>query len=313
MTVTRALREPAKVSPATLDRVRAAIEATGYVPDLVARSLASRTTGVVAMIVPSLANSLIAEVTQGMSQTFLRHGRQLMVGATNYSAGEEEALIRTFLARRVDAIYVTGTSQTPASLALLAGAGIPVVQGGNISDPPVDMAVGTSNLASSRDLVTRLIARYGTRVANLSGVMAGNDRMRDRRRGFLEAMRDAGAPVPAERLAEVPISMDGGRAGIRQLLAGRPRAVFCSSDVLAAGALLECQRQGLAVPADIAIAGYDDLDIAAHLRPSLTTVRVPRFGIGERAAQMIDDALAGRPVRPRSVDMGYEIMMRESA
>jgi LacI family gluconate utilization system Gnt-I transcriptional repressor len=126
-------------------------------------------------------------------------------------------------------------------------------------------------------------------------------------------MRDAGAPVPAERLAEVPISMDGGRAGIRQLLAGRPRAVFCSSDVLAAGALLECQRQGLAVPADIAIAGYDDLDIAAHLRPSLTTVRVPRFGIGERAAQMIDDALAGRPVRPRSVDMGYEIMMRESA
>ncbi|MGL4242361.1 MAG: substrate-binding domain-containing protein, partial [Beijerinckiaceae bacterium] len=253
--------------------------------------------------------------TQGMSQTSARHGRQLMVGASNYSANEEEALIRTFLARRVDAIYVTGTSQTEDSLDLLRNAGIPVVQGGNISDPPVDMAVGTSNFASSRDLVAGLIGKYGSRVASLSGTIAGNDRMRDRRRGYLEAMRAAGLAPPAEWTTEAAITMDGGRDGIARLLAGpeRPRAVFCSSDVMAAGAIFECQRRNMRVPDDIAITGYDDLDLAAHIRPSLTTVSIPRFEIGVRAAEMIDDALMGRPIAARSVDMGFRIMWRESA
>ena len=139
--------------------------------------------------------------------------------------------------------------------------------------------------------------------------------MRDRRRGYLEAMRTAGLAPPAGWTPERPITMDGGRDGIAALLGqrDRPRAVFCSSDVMAAGAIFECQRQGLRVPEDIAITGYDDLDLAAHIRPALSTVRIPRFEIGVRAAEMIDEALAGRPIAERSIDMGFRIMWRESA
>jgi LacI family gluconate utilization system Gnt-I transcriptional repressor len=314
MTVARVLREPAKVSAKTLATVRKALDATGYVPDLVARSLASQRTGVVAMVVPSLASSLIAEVTQGLSQTLARHGRQVMIGASNYSADEEEALVRNFLSRRVDAIYLTGTSQTKACLDLLARAGIPVVQGGNYADTPLDMAVGTSNFESSRDLVMHLVRRYGGSIANICGTIAGNDRARDRRRGYLAALRSAGITPPDTWLIEVPITMDGGKTGIARLLEyDPPRAVFCGSDVIAAGAVFACLRQGIRVPDDMAIAGYDDLDIAAHLSPSLTTVRVPRFDIGVRAAEMIDAAIGGRPVAQLRVDMGFSIVWRESA
>jgi DNA-binding LacI/PurR family transcriptional regulator len=108
--------------------------------------------------------------------------------------------------------------------------------------------------------------------------------------------------------------MDGGKTGIARLLEyDPPRAVFCGSDVIAAGAVFACLRQGIRVPDDMAIAGYDDLDIAAHLSPSLTTVRVPRFDIGVRAAEMIDAAIGGRPVAQLRVDMGFSIVWRESA
>lgn len=315
MTVTRVLRQPNKVSPETLARVTKALEAVQYVPDLLARALASRRTGVVAAIVPTLANSLIAEVMQGMSGAFAAHERQLMVGVSNFSATTEEALVRTFLARRVDAIYLTGTCQTPATIASLRGSGIPVVQGGNIPDRPIDMAVGSSNFVSSRELVACLIERYGTRMAFIGGSRTDNDRMNDRRLGFEAALRESDARPKAAWSLEVPISMQGGRDGVSSLLCGRskPRAIFCANDVIAAGAVFECLRRGARVPEDIAIAGYDDLEIAGEMTPGLTTVRIPRFEIGVRAAAMIDAALAGDHPVQRIADMGFEIVQRESA
>ena len=99
------------------------------------------------------------------------------------------------------------------------------------------------------------------------------------------------------------------------LLRRRPkvRAVFCSADALAVGAMYECQRHGLAIPRQIAIAGFDDIPIAAQVVPSLSTLRVPRYEIGRRAGAMICDRLAGRPVSERVVDTGYRLIPRDSA
>ena len=108
--------------------------------------------------------------------------------------------------------------------------------------------------------------------------------------------------------------MDAGGRAMASLLDRRPgvRAVFCSADALAVGALYECQRRRLAVPGDIAIAGYDDIPIAGQVVPSLTTIRVPRYEIGRRAGAMICDRLAGRPVKERIVDTGYRLVPRDS-
>jgi LacI family transcriptional regulator, gluconate utilization system Gnt-I transcriptional repressor len=315
MTVTRVLREPAKVAPQTLERVRQAIRDVDYVPDLVARSLTSPRTGVVAAVVPTLANSLIAEVTQGMSQTFARHGRQLMIGASNFSSATEEELVRSFIARRADAIYLTGTSQTPETIRMLRAAGIPVVQGGNIPDQPIDMVAGTSNVVAARTLVAGLISRYGAAIGYIGHDPTDNDRARDRRLGYEHAMAAAGVRPRPEWMLQQPLAMQGGADGIHAILGlpERPRAVFCGTDVIASGAVFACQRLGVAVPGAIAIAGYDDLDIAAQMTPSLTTVRIPRFEIGVRAAEMIDLALAGSRPEQAVADMGFEVMWRESA
>ncbi len=315
MTVARVLRHPDKVAPGTRERVQRAIDIVAYVPDLVARALTSTQTGVVAAVVPSLANSLIAEVTQGMSQTFARHGRQLMVGVSNFTAATEESLVRSFLARRADAIYLTGSSQTAETVRMLRAAGLPVVQGGNIPDAPIDMVVGTSNLKAAQTLVNGLIQRYGPDIGYLGHAVADNDRARDRRRGFEAALRAAGVPPRDEWMLEEPLSMQGGTTGIARLhaLPARPRALFCGTDVIATGAVFACLRMGLRVPDDMAIAGYDDLEIAGQMIPSLTTVRIPRFEIGVRAAEMIDLALAGRRPEQRVADMGFDVMWRDSA
>jgi len=315
MTVVRVLRDPAKVATATRERVAASLAKTKYTPDLVARALVSRRSGIVGAIVPTLANSLIAEVMQGMTAELALHGQQLVVGASTYSARHAEDLVRSFLSRRVDAIYLTGTSHTPETVRLLKAAGVPVVEGGNLPRTPIDLAVGLSNFAAASSVVEHLLARYGTHLGYLGGSTTDNDRMRDRRRGFEKCLARAGARRDPRCSIEVPISMAGGRAGIGALLAldRPPRAVFCATDVIAAGAVLECRRRGVDVPGEIAIAGYDDLDIACELVPSLTTVRAPRYEIGRKSAHLMHLCLTGTRPEQSVYDLGFVLMVRESA
>jgi LacI family gluconate utilization system Gnt-I transcriptional repressor len=315
MTVARVLRQPEKVAPPTRARVNAALKASQYTPDLVARALASQRSGTIGAVVPTLANSLIAEVIQGMSDELDRSGRQLMLAASGFSAEREEALVRTFLARRVDAIYLTGITHTAATVALLGGARLPVVEGANLTDSPIHLAIGTRNEEAAVAVMRYLIGRYGTAIGFIGAPDKENDRVRDRRRGFLHAMREAGARVRREWVLERALTMAGGHQAMAALLAlaRRPRAVFCANDVLASGAIQECVRQGVSVPGTVAIAGYDDLEIAAELVPALTTVRMPRYEIGQLAARLMDQCLAGQQPAARVHDLGYVVVRRDSA
>lgn len=315
MTVVRVLREPHKVAPATLARVKAVLDETQYTPDLVARSLVSRRTGTVGAIVPTLSNSLIADIVQGMSDELALHDRQLMIGASGFSAIREESLVRNFLARRVDALYLTGTCHTPETVRMVHAAGLPVVEGGNIPEIPVDYVVGTSNADAAGALVRHLVARYGTNIGFASGSPIDNDRMRDRRTGYERELHKAGARPREEMVLEVPISMEGGRIAVLRMLANEspPRAIFFATDVIAAGAILECVRRGIRVPEDLAIAGYDDLEIAGALVPGLTTVRVPRYEIGRQSARFMQLSLTGQRPKSDIHDIGFELVLRESA
>lgn len=315
MTVARVLREPHKVAPDTRDRVSAALDATGYTPDLVARALVSKRSGVVGAIVPVLSNSLIADVMQGMSDGLAREQRQLMVGASGFSAANEETLVRSFLSRRVDALYLTGTSHTDATVKLLRAAGLPVVEGGNVADDPIDMVAGVSNIDAAAAVVTHLLKRYGPDIAYAGASPVDNDRVRDRHLGFRRAMREAGARILPEREIRTEMTMASGRDVLDRIfaLSKRPRALFCSSDVIAAGALLECQRRGIDVPGTLAIAGYDDLDFARELVPALTSVRIPRYEIGMRAAELIHQALSGKRPKRLVQALDFQLVIRDSA
>jgi LacI family transcriptional regulator, gluconate utilization system Gnt-I transcriptional repressor len=315
MTVVRVLHEPQKVAPDTRARVQRILAETGYTPDLIARGLVSKRSGMVAAIIPLLTNSLIAEIMQGLTDALAPAGVHLLLGASGFSANEEEALVRAFLSRRVDGIFLTGMIHTPQTVRMLQGAGIPVVEGGNLSGEPIDMAVGYDNVKAART-VTRYLVKRGYRTIGYIGAHPqDNDRARDRRRGYEAALAAAKRRSDPALCVETTLDIDAGARAMSILLERQPglRAVFCSADALAVGALFECQRRGLKIPRQIAVAGFDDIPIAAQVVPSLSTLRVPRYEIGHTAGAMICDRLTGRAVMERVVDTRFELVPRDSA
>ncbi|MEO8754901.1 MAG: substrate-binding domain-containing protein, partial [Casimicrobiaceae bacterium] len=272
-------------------------------------------TGLVGAVVPLLTNSLIAEIVQGLSDAVARNGYQLLVGATGFSAPGEEAVVRAFLSRRVDAIYLTGITHTAATVRMLRQAHIPCVEGGNLARHPIDMAVGYSSRDAAKTVTEHLIAQRYSPLGYIGAWPKDNDRARDRRRGFAAACKAAGIVVDDSWCIETDLDLRAGARAMGTLLDRHPdvRAVFCSADTLAVGALFETQRRGLAIPGDVAIAGFDDLDIAAQIVPPLTTLRVPRYEIGRRAGEMICERLAGREVPEPVVNIGCEFVPRATA
>lgn len=315
MTVTRVLHNPGKVAPETRARVERALRQTGYTPDLVARGLASKRSGLIGAIVPLLTNSLIADIMQGLSDAIAVDGLHLLLGASGFSAAEEEVLVRAFLSRRVDALYLTGVIHTPATVRMLKQAAIPVVEGGNLAARPIDMLVGYSNVDAGRQVTRYLLERGYAPVGYIGAHPADNDRARDRRRGYELALRSARVESVPALCVETTLDIDAGAQAMATLLGRRPdvRAVFCSADAIAVGALFECQRRGLAIPEQIAIAGFDDVPIAGQVVPALTTLRVPRYEIGQRAGEMIRARLARGAIAQPVVDTGFEFVRRESA
>lgn len=313
MTVSRVLRDPGCVTPATLARIEAAIDATGYVPNRVAASLASRRTSIVGLIVPSLRNSLFAEMIQGVSDT-LGAAHPLMIADSGYTLGGEEAAIRAFLEQRVCGIILHNTRHSRRARAMLREAGIPCIETGNLSRRPVDMAIGFSNRDAAGAMTEHLLGRGYRRIGFISLPTRENDRAAERKAGFLAALaRGAVVADPRCILESAPGLRNGGLA-LAHLIETVPEvdAVFLSGDVLATGALLEANRRGWAVPGRVAIAGSDDNEMQESVSPPLTTLRFPRYAIGRGAADMLVARLSGRQDGPNIVDLGFEVVRRAS-
>lgn len=315
MTVARVLRDPDRVSAETRRRVEAALKSTGYTPDLVARSLSVRQTGVVAVLVPHLGHSSFTETIQGMSDELSDDGFHILVGATGFSLEKEEAIVRAFLSRRVDAIFLTGTTHSTSTVRLLSSSGIPVIEGNNIPEVPLDLVVGFSNEAAARAATQHLISKGHTRIAHVGLDERNNDRMRDRHLGFARALKSVKVRVRPEWSITTDLAVEAGARALRRLVAMKPApsALFCASDVLAIGAVQECNRLGIRIPDDIAIIGFDDLEFAGELIPALTTIRIPRYEIGRAAGKMLRDCIVGRRLAKRIIDLGFELVVRDSA
>ena len=178
---------------------------------------------------------------------------------------------------------------------MLKRAGIPVVEGGNLTRSPIDMVVGYSNVEAARAITRYLLKQRYWPIGYIGAFPEDNDRARDRRLGYEAALAAARRKSDPALCVETTLDIDAGARAMATLLEQRPdvRAVFCSADAIAVGALYECQRRHCD-SRRIAIAGFDDIPIAAQVVPSLTTMRVPRYAIGQRAGRLIGDRLANR-------------------
>jgi len=315
MTVSRSLRSPDQVSPAVLARVQAVIKRSGYVPNQVAGNLSSNRTTLVALIVPSLRNALYAEMIQGLSDVLAPRGYHLMISDSGYSLAREEQLIAAHAAQRVCGLVLHNTRHTPRAVEILRANAITCIETGDLSTEPVDMAVSYSNRAAGAAMADHLVGLGYRRIGFASLPVRGNDRLLERRRGFLLRLRKLGCEVNPALVLEVEPGLRSGSLALARIIETDPHvdAVFFAGDVLAAGAVLECQRRGLDVPGRIAVAASDDNDLMQHTIPPLTTVRFPRYEIGARAAEIIIARAGGaQRAAENKEDLGFEVIRRGS-
>ena len=312
ITVSRALNTPDQVSPETLARVQEAVARTGYVPNRVAGGLASSRSRLVATIVPTIASPMFLETVHALTDALATEGYQVMLGESGYDGTREDALLDAIIGRRPDGVILTGVMHSQEGRRRLAAAGIPVVETWDLTPTPIDMLVGFSHEKVGVASAEYLAARGVRRPAMISG---DDHRAGLRRNGFSEAALRLGLGKTPVRLVHAPTLIGDGRRALAALVERHADldAVYCSSDLLALGALIEARARAIAVPDRLRILGFGDLDFARDADPSLSTVRIDGTAIGRQAARFLLDRIAGKPAGPRVVDLGFTIIPRESA
>jgi LacI family gluconate utilization system Gnt-I transcriptional repressor len=316
MTVSRALRLPSKVAPATLAKIQAVANELGYVPNLVAGALAGQRSGFIVVIIPNLKAEIYSECVEGITKVCEAKGLRILLGSSGYSLETEYKLLESLMSYRPSGVILTGHTHLPEVKELIERYSLPVVETFNLTDNPIRACVGYSNFRALYEMTEILIRRGCKDIVHLCTDYTPNDRNADRRAGYAAAMRENGFPETAIRFLPTEFTYAGAGHAVADYLAKsdhRPDGLVCGGDILAIGALLYCQKQGIKVPNEIAIAGFDDLELSSILQPSITTVRVPRRVMGEAAARHLIRQIEGHSSRQNIIDLGYEIMMRETA
>lgn len=314
VTVSRAMRSPELVSPATLSKVQKAVEALGYVPNPAAQALASARSRILGVVIPSLANQIFADLVRGVLDGLENSGYTPQFVNTRYQLTGEEELLRIFATQRPAGVIVSGIDQSDRARQVLQQMGCPVVQVMETSPDPIDMIIGCDQRDAGRAAVRHLIEQGYRRIGFLGALM--DPRAQRRLAGYRDVVSAAGLNDDARLImtSPQPTSYTMGGQLMSDLLAQCPDvdAVFCNNDDVALGALFECQRRGISVPARMGIVGFNDLDVAACSVPTLTSVRTHRYQTGLQAVQMILTRLENLPDHPRNVDAGYQLMPRQS-
>ena len=314
ITVSRAFRRPEKVSEEVRERIHKVASEMGYVSNRAASALASARSMNIAVLVPSLGNSVFVDTLSGIEKVLRPNGYQMLLGISHYSSEEEEALVRAYLAFDPDGILLTGLNYRETTRRLLEYAKIPVVHMMELSDRNGVYSVGFSQEAAAEAMTEHFIQKGHRRIAFVASQL--DSRTLARNRGYRDTLLKAGLYDPKrELLVPDPSSVALGGILLNRILQQSPDidAVFFCNDDLAQGALFECLRRGIKVPDQLAVAGFNDLPASACTVPSLTTVATPRYEMGVQAATMLVALIEKQAVVRSSIDLGFELKRRDSA
>lgn len=290
-----------------------AVAQLGYTPDFGGQALASRRTNTIGAIIPTMENAIFALAIQALQESLYQKNVTLLVATSQYSPDRELDQIRTLLARGVDGLVLIGHERPQSAYDLLESREVPfVILWSAPKDVPY-LTIGFDNAAAAAEVAGRVLQKGHRRVAMISGLTDGNDRARGRVQGVLEALDRAGQPMPPSCLVECSYSVSNGEAAATQLLSqpGRPTAIICGNDVLAAGALRAARTLGIEVPEELSVTGFDDIELATAVSPALATVRVPHRRMGAAAGEClmrwIDEG-----TRPGSIALPADFVERQS-
>lgn len=314
MTVSRVLRNKGNVSQKTQNRVMQAIEQLGYVPNLIASSLAAAKPTQIAVLVPTLESTVFTELLAGITTALDATPYHAIIGTTHYRPDKQLSLIRSMLGWRPAGFIVVGHHHLPGTKQLLKASGVPVVEVLELTRNPIDMCVGVNQHAAGAAMAGHLLEK-GYRRFSYIGSDHKIDRPAHKRfKGFNSTLSKSGISIEASYTAPKVSGITMGKALMQELLSNKQHAevVYCSNDSVAVGCTLQCLESNIKIPDDIAIASFSGLDIAAAMPVPITTVHSPRRTMGQTSASMILQRLAGKKTT-RIVDSGFTLIEGKSS
>ncbi|MCM2475409.1 LacI family DNA-binding transcriptional regulator [Rhizobium sp. CG5] len=308
-TVSRVIRNKGPIAGETRSRVISAIEQLGYVPNRAAGSLASSSSLIIGVILPSLSNIVFPEVLQGIHAALADTSYQPMIGVTDYDLLQEQKILSSLLAWQPAAIITTGFDHTETSLRMLQNNRIRVAELMDIDNTPIDLAVGLSHRKAGYESARHLVGRGYRHIGYVGHDWTADRRAFLRYEGFRQALQDAGQSIVAEARCAGGSSTLAGRDTLADLLGRKTTvdAIVFSNDDMAVGGYMHCLGAGLDVPEDLALFGFNGLDIGQALPKPLSTIRSNRFLIGRTAVETLL-AQAERPAEPHIIDTGFDII-----
>ena len=312
-TISRLFNGSARVSDDTSRRVREVAERMGYWPNGAARSLITKRTHALGVLLPDLYGEFFSEVIRGIDLTARRTGFHLVVSSSHADAGELLAALQTMRGRIDGLIAMAPDLENPAAFEQSARQ-FPIVLINPGFDSESCSSVATDNLAGSRDTVRHLVEQGHRDIAFIAGPETNRDAAQ-RLEGYRSALGEFGLPSTPRLESHGNFTESSGYEAARALLARSPRptALFAANDCMAVGALSALRELGLRVPQDIVVSGFDDIAIASYISPRLTTVRVEASRLGERAVQLLMDAIQHPGSGPAHEVLPTSLVVRESS
>lgn len=312
-TASRVLNGHTTVGQQERERVLEAAMQLGYVPNNSARALRSQSTRLVGVIVPTLDHAIYARMIDGLQQQLEKAGMSVIISSSGYDLERERAQARVLVARGIEAIVLVGAEHHPDTSDYLRRVGVRQIFTYTTDMNGGDAAIGFDNRRAAAAAARYLLDLGHRRFGMIAGVTAGNDRARQRRDGFLTALEQDGIDPREVVVIEAAYNIELGRSAMQSLMQTMPRptAVFCGSDILAAGAIRHCQMAKIAVPDEVSVMGFDNLEVAELVKPELTTLNVPLKAMGEAAAETLM-ALSQNREHERVVDLPLRLVVRQS-
>jgi LacI family transcriptional regulator len=296
-TVSRALNGTAQIAPATRQAIDAAVEQLGYRPNSIARSLVTKSTQTIALLLPDISNPFYAALVSGIQECALAHDHTMLLCTTEGDAEREEQYLQLLRAKQVDGALVDGLVLPPDRIARFVRDGFPIVCLDRDIDSSAIPLVQVDNRLGGRLAAEHLLQLGHTRIAHVTG--APELHISDERlAGYQDALGEAGIEPSPSLVEPGTFTEEGGYRATRALLERAPdvTAIFAANDLSAVGVLNALAEADVHVPTDVSVVGFDDLRLAGYMSPPLTTVRQPAEGIARLATELLIGLTRGEDV-----------------
>jgi len=311
-TVSRVWNEAAFVSPETRRRVAEVASRLGYSPHGAARSLITRTTYALGVLLPDLYGEFFSEIIRGIDHTAQANGYHILVSSSHDSKDEIDAALRSMRGRVDGMIIMSPDPEARRTLHALQGNFPVVLLNGGAESNEFD-TITIENHEGARQMTRHLISRGHRRIAMISGPHRNYDAT-ERLRGYKTALAESGIELDESLIVQGDFSELSGHRAVKQLLdlESRPTAIFAANDSMAIGALSALRENHVHVPDDMAVAGFDDIPLARYMNPPLSTVHVDISQLGERAAALLLSSLQNDNRSHEQLQLSTTLVIRAS-